>query len=199
MFEKVKKYLKIVHFSGTITLKDGTEVLTDGDGKGAKCSVQLPNATEPIPLPDGEYTLEDDSKITIKDGMMVGDPIPATEEEVEEEIPAEEEVEEEVVAEEAPAEEAEAPVEEAPAEEEVVEPTDVEKKITELEERIKALEAQLMSAVTVSSEKMEKLQNDFNNVKIKLETTDGAVKLPTNKVSAPLTAEDKRYKALTGE
>ena len=71
MFEKIKSFLKIINFSGTITLKDGTQVVVDGSlEKGSKVYVQLPDAEEPIALPDGEYPLEDDSIMIIVDGVI---------------------------------------------------------------------------------------------------------------------------------
>ena len=71
MFEKIKSLLKITKFSGTITLLDGTQVIVDGSVEvGSKVYVSLPDAAEPVVLPDGEYPLEDGSIMVVTEGII---------------------------------------------------------------------------------------------------------------------------------
>lgn len=186
MLEKLKKLFKIVNFSGSIMLKDGTEILLDGGNLevGVKCFVELPNADEPIQLPDGEYTLEDGSVLIVVDGMIKEIQEPKTEEEIKKEDETEvvEEAEVEVVEEPKP--------EEAPVEE----PADLEMKIKELEDRLTAIESALMEKQETLTQATQKLEGEFNTLKEKIETTDGAQKLSVVKQPVDLTPQENRLR-----
>lgn len=190
MLDKLKKLFKIVNFAGTLQLKDGTEIQLDGGNLavGVKCFVILPNVAEPVVLPDGSYTLEDESNMIIKDGLIaeLNDAV-APEEVVEVE-------ESEVV------EQAEVEVE-IPSEEPVdvpVEPTELEMKVKELEDRLKSIEDSLMSKQSEIEQSTQKLEEEFTSLKTKIENTDGAVRLSSNKKAVELTASDIRYNRLKG-
>lgn len=183
MIEKLKKLLKIHNFSGSVELKDGTQVIVDGNQLeiGVKVYVNVPNNDEPVELPDGEYQLIDDS-ILVVEGGMVKDILPPVEET--EEAPAEEEVEAEEIE--------EAPVEETPVEETE---NDLEKKISDLEKRISEIEKMI-----IPKEEMEKviqssakLQTEFNSIKEKLEKTSNVETLPKTKKVEELSSTDRRY------
>ena len=168
MIEKLMKLLKIVNFSGDVVLKDGTPIMVDGGlAKGATVKVQLPDATEPMLLPDGEYILEDDNIMVVKDGTIedIKEPVEKPEEELTEEV-VEQEVE---MAVEQPVEQpVETPEEETP---------DLMMIIKDLTARIDALEASLVK----SNEEMSKQTNEFSELKSKLETTSGATRLINTK------------------
>ena len=190
IFEKLKKVFKIYNFSGVIILADGTEVQSSGDATvGAKVTVNLPDATDPVILPDGEYPMEDGQTMIVKDGEIV---------EIIE-APAEEEVVEEAEVE--PVEEAAVepvvePTEEEPEVEVEAEPSDLEKRITELEAKI----AELETLINAKGEKMSALDSEFSILKEKIETVNGAKKvINTPKVNLPLTEDEKfeqRYRML---
>lgn len=190
MFEKLKSIFKIVNFQGTIQLLDGTQILCDGNvEKGTKVFVSLPNTEEPMVLPDGEYTLEDESIMMVKDGV-ISDIQPKKETDITQE-PEMEQEEQEEMAEPTPTEEP-VPTEEPETEVEV-EPTDAEKKIVELEDRLKKIEDMLV-ANGVQLSKIEKIENDFNTLKEKLETTDGATRLSTKQNIVEMTPLDIKLK-----
>jgi len=69
MIEKLMKFFK-VHFSTSLTLKDGTALALEGDlDTGTQVSVVTSDGN--IALPDGEYQLEDMTIITVKDGLVM--------------------------------------------------------------------------------------------------------------------------------
>lgn len=180
MFDKLKKLLKIVNFSGVITLKDGSEVMVDGNIEaGSKVSIQSDD--EVMPLPDGEYIMEDDSIMVVSEGVIT-DVIEAnTEEVVEEEVVENEEV-----------------VEEEPTEE-PNEMGELKEKISDLEKRLADLEALLLSKETEMKkelkEKTEKLETDFNSIKTKMEITPGAVRL-NKTIRTEQSPSDIRFESL---
>ena len=199
MFDKLKNLLKIENFAGSITLKDGTPITVDGNLEtGSKCSVMLPGNETPMDLPAGEYPLEDDQILVIGDGGIITEIKPKPEEE---QPVAEPVVEEEVV------EQAACTTEETEVTDETLlatsgdtaapaEPTDVEKKVADLEARLKALE----EALNVTKQSNEKMSADFASLKEKLETTDGAIKLSKQtKVIENESAVDRKYRLLTGK
>lgn len=69
MLDKLMKLFK-VHFSSSLTLKDGTPLQLEGDLEtGVQISVVTSDGN--IPLPDGEYQMEDMTIITCKDGLVM--------------------------------------------------------------------------------------------------------------------------------
>lgn len=192
MLEKLKNLFKIVNFSGSLILKDGTEVLLDGGNMevGVKCFVSLPNAEEPIALPDGEYTCEDDSTLVVKDGMIADIIAPKPEETIVEEAEVEVEEEMEIVV------QPEDNLPETTGTTETIEPVDLEKKVSDLESRLSILEEMLNQKTETIKQSSEKLESDFQALKEKLETTDGATKLASQKIQVALTPAELRYKAM---
>ena len=188
MFDKLKKLLKIVNFSGNIVLKDGTTIMVEGSLEaGSKVYVETPDSEEPIALPDGEYILEDESVM-----MVEGGEIKSIDEPVVEEVVTDEAIEtaEEPVVEETP--EAEEPVvEETP--EEVAEPGDeMLKKIEDLTKRLDDLEKMILA----KEEKFSEIELNFSKIKETLDNTS-AVK-PLNKVKKVenLTPNELRFNSI---
>lgn len=176
MFEKLKNLLKIVNFQGTIVLKDGTEVILDGNLEvGVKVSVIIPDNDEPVDLPDGEYTLDDDSTMVVGDGVIV-DIIPVKDDEPETDEPETENQEE------------------TPETHDV----SVEERLSVLEQKIAELESLLVMKDEHSKLKDEhsKLQNEFSTLVEKLENKPGAKKVSTNQPEVKLSAVDKKYMAI---
>ena len=141
MFEQIKEKLKsMLAEMSTVKTMDGTEYQIDGDE--LEVGVEVKDA-EGNAATDGEYTFEDGTKVTVKDGVITE--VVETETE-EEEVEAEEE--ETTTTTEAPAEEeeeettttTEAPVE---TEEEVEEEPDLQAQIDELKKEIEAIRAKL--------------------------------------------------------
>lgn len=185
MFEKLKNLLKIVNFQGTIVLKDGTEVILDGNLEvGVKVSVIIPDNNEPVDLPDGEYTLDDDSTMVVGDGVIV-DIIPVKDDEPETDEPETENQEE---------------TPETPETTETPETDDVsvEERLSVLEQKIAELESLLVMKDEHSKLKDEhsKLQNEFSTLVEKLENKPGAKKVSTNQPEVKLSAVDKKYMAI---
>ena len=182
MFEKLKNLLKIVNFQGTIVLKDGTEVILDGDLEvGVKVSVIIPDNNEPVDLPDGEYTLDDDSTMVVGDGVIV-DIIPVKDDEPETD---ETETENQEETPETP---------ETPDTEDV----SVEERLSVLEQKIADLESLLVIKDEHSKLKDEhsKLRNEFSALIEKLENKPGATKVSTNQPLVKLSVVDKKYMAI---
>lgn len=187
MFEKMKKFFKIISYFGSVTLRDGTEVTIDGDTEvGAKVTIVVEGTDEPMALPDGEYTLEDGTMMIVADGIITD----LVEEVAEEDAPVEDapETEEEV---EAAAEDIES-VEDAPVEDVVEDIVDevitTEAKMAELEARISELETKIGETTQMKS--------DFQTLKEKMEETDGALKVSKVKKEVEQSPSDKRYEAL---
>ena len=68
MINKILKFLKI-HFSSTLTLRDGTPVELSGNLEtGVNAFIVTQDGK--IAMPDGEYSLSDDSIILVKDGII---------------------------------------------------------------------------------------------------------------------------------
>jgi hypothetical protein len=189
----LKKLFKIVKLSSSITLKDGTEVMVEGGAEavGSKVFVELPNADAPVILPDGKYILEDDSEMIVKDGMIESISEAKTEDEVavEEEIEAEIPVEAAVEVEVEPETTDEVPVEETPKPE-------LEVKITELEDRLKAIEDMIASSQESQAMSSQKLQADFSALLEKLEKTDGVSKLAEKTPIVALTPAQLKQRQL---
>lgn len=113
----------------TALLDSGQEIQTDAEAFGAGASVFVVNDEgERIPLPDGDYTLEDGTKLRVVEGVVTDD--------TEDEAPAEEPAEEELA--------------EAPAEQETLSKQDVA-------DMIKEAIAPLMEALEAQQEATEKL------------------------------------------
>ena len=167
MFDKLKKILKIVSFSGSMTLKDGTEIMVEGSLEvGSKVSIQSDG--EMMPLPDGEYILENDSILVVAEGIITDIIEPTDEPEV-----IETEEEDEVI-------------EPEPTDEpEVDEPTEIEaltERLNLLEQRINEIESLFLSKEKELKDENEKLKTDFNVMKERLEKTSGADPLKMSKV-----------------
>ena len=68
MLNKIMKLLKI-RFASSLLLKDGTPLELDGDlDTGVRVNVVTTDGN--IPLPDGEYQLEDMTILMVKDGLV---------------------------------------------------------------------------------------------------------------------------------
>jgi len=88
MFAKLSKMLKIHKFAASSKLKDGTDIFIDGDlSEGTKIYVVTSDGN--LPLPDGEYELEDGTKITVAEGIITD--VSENDGEEEESVSAEEE------------------------------------------------------------------------------------------------------------
>jgi len=95
MFEKLSKFLKIFKFQANATLKDGTEIIIDGN-LDVDVKVYVVTSDGEIPLPDGEYELGDPYSgyiITVENGIITNVLEPVEEEEPAEETEAETEAE----------------------------------------------------------------------------------------------------------
>lgn len=69
MLDKILKFLKI-HLSSSLTLRDGTRIELSGTlDTGVNAFIVTDDGN--ISMPDGEYSLEDDTIILIKDGVIV--------------------------------------------------------------------------------------------------------------------------------
>lgn len=243
MFEKIKSFLKIINFSGTITLKDGTQVVVDGSlEKGSKVYVQLPDAEEPIALPDGEYPLEDDSILVIVDGV-ISDIKPKEEEPKQEEPQVEPKQEEQMESVDISdcypillADKTEiyikgdkaydkdgnpftdgtfesvAKVSEyknsftikdgiiteqsyTSTETTVMSEEPKNEKLVELEERLSKIE-KFFNDNGVMLSKIEKIETEFNSLKEKIETVDGAKKVSTKQVNVELSDVEIRLQRI---
>jgi len=164
MFAKLKTMLGLYKFQANARLKDGTELVIEGDlTEGV--AVYVVTDEGPISLPDGSYELEDGKLLTVMDGLITD-------------------------VSEAPVEDEEAPVvEEAEADPEPEAETEtevsLEDKIVSIEERISALEEKLTSVEQSADEskqenqdlkqKNEKLSND--NISLTEKVTDFETKL----------------------
>jgi len=88
MFAKLKEALGLVKFQANAKLKDGTELVIEGDlTEGVAVFVVTDEGN--IPLPDGSYELEDGQLITVLDGLITE----VSDAPVEDEEPVEEEAE----------------------------------------------------------------------------------------------------------
>ena len=170
VFTKIKEKLVIYKFQRNAVLKDGTELVIDGDlSVGVEVFVVTSDGNKPIP--DGEYELEIGYLITVQDGKIDTIKEPINEEEVIAEVPSEETTEETT---------------------EPVEVVPVEEQIAELDIRVKALEealANLMSSQKELSEENKTLKKEkeeflkqVKDFEEKLSKMDGAV--PLNKRKA---------------
>jgi len=190
MLKKFKEIFKIVNYFGTMILQDGTEVTVDGKGdEGDAVTVVIEGNNEPVPLPDGEYTLEDGMIMTVAAGVIVDivEPTPEEEEAPEEAPEEEEEVEAQEVVETPEGEEVTVPTEEEVAE--VVEDVQtIEDVVALLEERVATLENMLAGT--------EEMKSEFQSLKEKLEKTDGAFKVSKIKKEVELSPSEKRYQAI---
>lgn len=193
VLEVLKDLFKLENFNGTLILKDGTQLTVEGNTEaGSKVFVLVNGAEEPMALPDNTYTLEDDSVMIIKDGMIQDIQPPKTPDEIESEIEVES------------SDEMEADVETTELETQVdlIDTTtgktecsapDYEIKIKELEDRLKLLEESLNSKTDTIKQSSEKLELDFKSLKEFLENTDGS-NVSSNKVIAePLTQAEIRF------
>lgn len=188
VFKKLKDALGIYSFKANAVLKDGTEIVVDGNLEvGVSVYVITPDGNKP--LPNGEYELDTGEKIVVEDGAIT-EVMPV------EETPEEEPVEEPI--EETPTDDA--PTEETPTEEPVEEPTDepveetpdVEAQISELNDRVSALEEALASLMSSQEElknentELKKEKEEFSiqlkEVEEKLSKMDGASPLNKRKV-----------------
>lgn len=171
----------------SVVLVDGTKLMVEGETlvEGAKVNVITDEAE--VPAPDGEYELEDGTKVIIKDGLIETiTPIETPAEE--EEKPAEEMVDE------TPAEEEEKPVEEETTTDDAVELVDLMKTVIEK-----------LGEFTTS------MENQFKDVNTKIETLETNVeefgKTPagepikyekTDKPEQKLNPLDARIQAVVG-
>ena len=198
MFDKIIKLLKI-HFASSLVLKDGTPLQVEGDfTTGAQVSVVTSDGT--IPLPDGEYQLEDMTIITVKDGLIMDIVVPgevemsAEEPVVEVELAQKENPEvsgPEVVVEDEPVttgttetidtemvDMPEEPVLEPEVDEEMVKIADLEAKVAALEQMI----ADLMAKLNLNEEKVNFITEKLSIAKpvnMKVEV-DGTNKMPVD-------------------
>lgn len=138
MFEQIKEKLKsMLAEMSTVKTVDGTTYQIDGDE--LEVGVEVKDA-EGNAATDGEYTFEDGTKVTVKDGVITE--VVETETEEEEEETTSTTTEEPKTAEE---EEDETTTTEAPVEteEEVEEEPDLQAQIDELKKEIEAIRAKL--------------------------------------------------------
>jgi len=176
MIEKLLKLLKI-KFQGELTLKDGTQIIVDGDlAVGAKVSVQSPDGL--MELPDGSYELESGQIITVEKGLIT---------DIVEQVETPEEPDQEppVVEEEAKTPPAEEPKEETPPAEEAPPAEDLKTlatKIAELEAKIKELEAKT-SNLSSETEKLTSETEKLNSENQKFNTDLDVIKQKANFVS----------------
>lgn len=130
IFDVFKSIFSTYIFEGMTRLMDGKEIRIAGEkNKGTEVFI-VTDETE-LPMPDGEFTLEDGSMITTKDGKIVE---VVEEPETEEVEPIEEPLEAESVIESA---------QDAPVDTPVETPTDENEPTSDLEQRIKDLEDKL--------------------------------------------------------
>ena len=66
---KINKLLGLYKFQSYKIKENGNEIITEGDLKVGE-PIYIINKDGQIPAPDGEFELEDTTKITIKDGMV---------------------------------------------------------------------------------------------------------------------------------
>lgn len=151
MFKKIKDLFGIVNFKANALLKDGTELLIEGDvAVGVAVSVVTADGNKP--LPDGEYELDSGMLIKVVDGIITE----INEPEIESEAPVEEEV---------PVEETEQPQ------------LSVDEKLTLLENRLTKLEETINTMSTENKElkdTKEKLSKEIKGFEEKLSKMDGA-------------------------
>lgn len=157
MIEKLLQLLKI-HFSGELSLKDGTVIVVDGDlAVGASVQVQSPDGM--IPLPSGDYELESGEIISVEEGKItnVTDVVDTTETPDEEAIP---------VAVEEVADEPMIPEVEPEVEPVVVPNDEVEKLKSVVDELTKRLD-ELESKLNLRSEIETELRSELDFIKTK--------------------------------
>lgn len=92
MFNKLKSLFGITNFKANAVLKDGTELIIEGDiAVGVQVFVNTVDGNKPLPA--GTYELEDGTMITVDENGIITDIVepPVSEEEpVTEEVPVEE-------------------------------------------------------------------------------------------------------------
>lgn len=155
MFNKLKTLFGITSFKGNALLKDGTELVIEGDvAVGVAVSIVTPDGNKPLTA--GNYELENGTLITVDDkGIITDIKEPETK-------PAEE----------VPVEEAEQP---APAPEQPK--ATVEEQVAKLEERLTKLEETIASITKQESElkqDKEELSKQIKGFEEKLSKMDGA-------------------------
>lgn len=154
MFEKLSKMLKIYKFAANAVLKDGTEILIDGN-MDIGVSVYVVTDDGNQPLPDGEWELGEPYigyVIVIEGGVITNILEPV----VEDDDMPEEEVEEEVDAEEADTEEETEPSEDETETDEV----SLEDQISKLEELIQSVIDRL-DKIEASNDELSKENDDL--------------------------------------
>lgn len=160
MFQKLSKMLGLYKFAANATLKDGTEILIDGDlDIGVKVFVVTQDGDQP--LPDGEYELGApyEGNIIIIENGQISD----------------------VLEPEAPAEEA--PVDETDDEnKELAEEDEKTLEYEALDERITKLE-EIVSELLISQEDLKKENDDLksSNETLKKENTEFSSEINTFK------------------
>lgn len=155
---EIKKLMKQFGFFNEekfldVKLVDGTQLKVDGESLEIGAKVMVITEEGEIPAPNGEYELEDGSKIEIAEGVI--SEVKGIEEPVTEEVPAEE----------APVELIDEPIEEEPVAEEPAEAEPIVAAVVEallpILEEIKSLTSELKSMKA----EMEAVKNDFEAFK----------------------------------
>jgi hypothetical protein len=161
MFNKLKLLLGITNFKANAVLKDGTELVIQGD-IAVGVTVSIVTADGNKPLPDGTFELDNGSLITVVEGKIT---------EIKEPDPKQD-----------------APVVDKPADKPVEPPTkaeeqpklSVEEALVYLEERITKLE-QIVSLMNTENKdlqnKKEELTEQIKGFEEKLSKMDGAIPL----------------------
>jgi len=167
MFDKLSKMLKIFKFAANAVLKDGTEILIDGN-LDIGVNIYVVTSDGDQPLPDGEYELGApyDGYIVVVEGGVISNVLePVEDEPVEEEAPVEAEDEE------APTED---PTDEISLEDQI---TSINEKLNSILERLEALETS-NADLTKENEELKKQNENFSaqvdDFHKKLEGTNGA-------------------------
>ena len=172
MFDKLSKMLKIFKFAANAVLKDGTEILIDGN-LDIGVNIYVVTADGDQPLPDGEYELGApyEGYIVVVEGGVISNVLEPVEDEPVEDTPEEAPVEAEDEETETPTEE---PTDEISLEDQII---SINEKLTSILERLEALE---LSNADLSKENEElKKQNENFSAQVdgfqkKLEITNGA-------------------------
>jgi len=170
VFTKLKNTFGIYSFKGASMLKDGTQIVIDGNLE-VGVLVYVITTDGNIPLPSGEYELETGEILVVEDGTIV-------------------DILEKV--EDVPVDEPDVPVD--AVDEPIDEPETPSTDIVDLEIRITALEealATLLSSqdeVNKENEELKKERNDFSeqikHFEEKLEKMDGAYPLIKRKIES---------------
>jgi Mg2+ and Co2+ transporter CorA len=184
LFDKLKQLFNLIAFSSNTRLKDGTELVVEGDLKeGVKVFVVTSDGN--IPLPDGSYELENKKLITVADGLITTvDDVP--------EDPDEESSVEAAL----PEDEVETPPAEPETEDEPDLISILDEKVKEIDERLSKLEESLLARTKKDEElsnENSSLKEKVSEIETKLSKMDGAapVKKLNSEIDYSLSVDDE--------